>query len=162
MHYILKDKSIWTYMWEREGNTRRMMLYYEKGMKIYWVCPFLWKVEAWNKDALTSFVSQFLYCKICHSVNRVYWIQENSAVHSDCDLLVTILLLFLLSLVRGEMDWSTINPLRITSVISPSGITVKLDRSGLVDLGLCGSHTNRFDNRRPGQNLKAEQTLSLF
>jgi len=39
--------------YESEGNIRGMMLYYEKGMKIYWVCPFLWNVEAWNKDALT-------------------------------------------------------------------------------------------------------------
>lgn len=37
---------------ERErGQVRGTMIYDEKGMKIY---PFLWNVEAWNKDALTS------------------------------------------------------------------------------------------------------------
>lgn len=51
--YIRVDNSLY---FEREiihGTTRGMMLYYEKGVKICWVCPFLWNVEAWNKDALT-------------------------------------------------------------------------------------------------------------
>lgn len=64
-------------------------------MKIY---PFLWNVEAWNKDALTSFMLQFLWCRVTLSPPSILGGHNAAVVPS--------------SNYRLNGSSSTINPLR--------------------------------------------------